>query len=540
MKRKGFKRFIAASCMLAMTMSLFAGCSKKEEKETSTDEKVTQAPTQAPATKEPDQTSKTTPTEAPGIDTSKEVTLKMYLVGDGAPDVPVIYDEVNKMLKEKINATIEPTYLSWAEVNEKYPVIAASGEDFDLIFSANWIKFTDYARNGAFYEITDDMLNTYAPLTVANTDKAMIDGCRLQENGKLFMLGMNSREYETKCYMVRGDIMKIANLTEIKNFDDLVTYMEAAKTIDGIIPFDLAGNYNDLMTYTWRYQNNVSMGIKGAVDGAYIIGDTKVLNGDEYRALQEPWLEKMVDLRTEGMWTKNAPMAKYTTKDSFKSGKSAACIDNLGNVVGIYESVTAEHPDWDVKVFPLTPAENPTRCNPYTQNGMSIGVNSKNPERALMALDLLRNDKTINQTTTYGIEGVYWKENNGEIELIGDQTLKEGYPADQACPWGWRNDTYYFPIKSSLPNQKELKQYHIDHFVEDPLLNFVFDPTPVQEIHDALASFKDDRSTLIDFGLQDKENIKPILDDIQKQKEALGVDEYHAEIQKQIDAYLKK
>lgn len=476
------------------------------------------------------------------VDTSKEVKLKMYLIGDGAPDVPIIYDEVNKILKEKINATIEPIFISWAEVAQKYPIITASGEDYDLIFSANWIKFSDYARNGAYKEITDDMLKKYAPLTLADTSKELIDGCRLQEDSKLYMLGMNSKEYQTSCYMVRGDLMKKYGIGDIKNLDDFTKYLDAVKEEPGIVPIDLAGELNGILTYPVRNENEMGMPISGTAPGAGIthkIGSAKLLTPEEQISIQTPYYEKMIDYVNKGYWTKNAPMGKYTTKDSFKSGKSAATIENLNNAPSVYTAVKESHPEWDVKVYPATPVGKATRISPYTQNGMSIGAFSQNPERALMALDLLRNDKKINMLTTFGIEGKYWTENNGMIDLTTDKKLKDGYPADQACPWGWRNDKFYLPISGGLPNIKELKQYFVDNYKEDPLLNFVFDPKPVQELHDKISTFKDDRTTLLNYGLVKPEDVKKIQDEGLSKLRAFGLDAYQKEVQKQIDEFMK-
>lgn len=63
-----------------------------------------------------------------------------------------------------------------------------------------------------------------------------------------------------------------------------------------------------------------------------------------------------------------------------------------------------EHPEWDVRVFDAQ-EDVPPVLNSYLANGMSIFSKSRNPERALMALDYLRNDAEINNLFCYGIEG---------------------------------------------------------------------------------------------------------------------------------------
>lgn len=64
------------------------------------------------------------------------VQLKMFLIGDKPNDFNDVYDKVNKIMKEKINAELSVEFLSWADMDEKYPLLFQSGEQFDLIFTA--------------------------------------------------------------------------------------------------------------------------------------------------------------------------------------------------------------------------------------------------------------------------------------------------------------------------------------------------------------------------------------------------------------------
>ena len=43
-------------------------------------------------------------TLASGVSTDKEVTLKMYLIGDKPADFDEVYDKVNSIMKEEINS----------------------------------------------------------------------------------------------------------------------------------------------------------------------------------------------------------------------------------------------------------------------------------------------------------------------------------------------------------------------------------------------------------------------------------------------------
>ena len=71
--------------------------------------------------------------EEAGPDISEEVTLVMYLIGDRPADNDEVFAKINERLKAEINATIDVKFMSWGEYEQKYPLIFASGEDWDII-----------------------------------------------------------------------------------------------------------------------------------------------------------------------------------------------------------------------------------------------------------------------------------------------------------------------------------------------------------------------------------------------------------------------
>lgn len=123
------------------------------------------------------------------VDTSKEVKLKMIFVGPKPVDYDSVFAEINKKLKEKINATIEGEFLDWSDWAQKYPLKLAADENFDLIYSANWAGYNDQALKGGFLELTDDMLAKYAPQAWKNMSKVSWDQAKV--NGKLYMVPQN-------------------------------------------------------------------------------------------------------------------------------------------------------------------------------------------------------------------------------------------------------------------------------------------------------------------------------------------------------------
>ena len=75
--------------------------------------------------------------------------LTMYLIGDRPVDNDEVFAKINEKLKEEINATIDVKFMSWGEYEQKYPLIFASGEDWDIIYTADWCFYNAQATKQA-------------------------------------------------------------------------------------------------------------------------------------------------------------------------------------------------------------------------------------------------------------------------------------------------------------------------------------------------------------------------------------------------------
>jgi len=141
MKKTG-KRLLSLLLALVLTLGLLAGCGKNTDKESPTNSN-TPGNTET-TTKDNNNANQSDSKSADGqkADTSEYVELTMYLIGDRTPDFDEVYAEINKILKEEVNATVNVKFLSWGEHDTKYSLLFSSGEDFDLIFTASsWCHY---------------------------------------------------------------------------------------------------------------------------------------------------------------------------------------------------------------------------------------------------------------------------------------------------------------------------------------------------------------------------------------------------------------
>ncbi|MDR0582729.1 MAG: extracellular solute-binding protein [Treponema sp.] len=66
------------------------------------------------------------------------VDLIWYMPQSIRPDMRIVNDEINKLLKEKINATVQINFIDWGEYDEKMNIMTASGDPMDMFFTSNW------------------------------------------------------------------------------------------------------------------------------------------------------------------------------------------------------------------------------------------------------------------------------------------------------------------------------------------------------------------------------------------------------------------
>ncbi|WP_053984753.1 DUF3502 domain-containing protein [Niameybacter massiliensis] len=460
------------SVLLMLSMAL-GGCSSRTES------------TKPTPNQEINQLAEGDKTQEPDIDLSKEVKLTMYLLGDRTPDFDRVFGMINEKLKEKINATLDVKFMSWGEYEQKYPLLFASGEEFDIIYSADWAFYNSQAVKQGFYEITQENLEKYAPMTASTIYKEAWEQAKVE--GKVYMLPMNYKELSGYVYMARGDLMDKYGVADVTGLEGLEKYLDTiAKNEPQLIPMDVGSDYDATFMFDRMWNQEVYGKVTGVgpwqLSGSMAVGDKSytvkhVSENPEFLNV----ITKLKDWKDKGYWSKSAVVNTTDNRESFASGRSAAAIMNLNTAVSQYSSVNEAHPEWKVQVFDAMD-EIPATLVSFMGNGMSIFSKSKNPERALMALDLLRNDEEIHDLFCYGIEGEHYTNNgDGTVTLL---PANANYGYDANCNWGIRNDAYWKRLKGGIPNYSELynkwletavspNEYSTFNFNSDPVKNQV-------------------------------------------------------------------
>jgi len=470
-------------------------------------------------------------------DISKEVKLKMYLLSDKPVDADLVYEEVNKKLKQDINATVDVNFISWAEESTKYQLIFASGEDFDLVYTANWENYNQMAVKDAFMPITEEMLRKYAPKTFAEIPKEAWPQTKV--NGKVYMIPFTKKEYTTYIAIVRGDLREKYNLPELKSIGDVEKYLAAiAANEKDLIPWADLGYNNCWLVpgLNFIYPNNY--GEKSQSTMTYI--DQTDKTGKIYSLLDQEFYNKLLDTYKiasdwykKGFWSKSALTNKSNNVDQLIAGKGAFGIANATNVQKYVTQINKDHPTWKPELFDVNFSKY-AFVNSYLSNGMAIHATSKEPERALMMLDLFRNDQSYFDLTTYGVKGKHYNLTDDGKYLGGPDVNNFGL--DSGCPWGWRTNLYRDNANNSDSFNKILANFDSKAFIP-PFVGFEYTGESMKTELASIKALHDQYYQILCLGMD--ENPEARMAEWLEKVKAVGYAKVVSDMQNQMNEYLK-
>jgi putative aldouronate transport system substrate-binding protein len=484
--------------------------------------------------------------EGEGASTAEKVELTMWLVGDTVPDYELMLVELNKLMLKDLNATLKVNFTTWTDWTTKLRLALSSGEEIDLVHMAPWSIYDEQAKLGAFIAL-EDLAPKYAPLTWASYSKDVLKQANV--NGHVYMMPFRYVDPEGNGFLYRLDLAEKYGLGKVKSIDDLEQYMKAVKEKEGIIPYNAGGFDNQVMSESFAMWMN---SWPDSADENLVVGQMnyiKVFQNDPenpFVLFEHPAFKAALQYARRfylgGYWSKNVLANKVDSRESLLNGTSAITNLNPINANEEYRRLLAKNPAWKMDWWsPYQRLTHPPK-SPANNNGMSIPISSKHPERALMLLEKLHQDQNYHDLTTYGIRGKHWDlDSEGEIILPPGVTADTtGFPWDRPCPWGWREEKFYrvgpTRAKATWPVIKEWITYIYKNGAEKQFADFKFDKTPVNAELAAMDSVKTQYLDPLIWGMVDPDKgYKELMD---KMKQA-GLDKVKEEFKRQWSDYLK-
>lgn len=503
-----FRKIIASITAVILVIALTSGCGNKAANGGQKDSSAKAGETKNPA----DEKSGLAPYE-----------LTWYVLGNGQQkDTPLVEAEVNKYLKDKINATLKLTCFDWGTYDQKLNAMIAAGEPFDIFFTCSWAADVRMNALKGGLQPLDELMDKYAPQTKAMLGKEFLTAASI--NGKLYAVPANKEKAQGTGIVFRKDLIdkyKI-DLSKIKSLEDCEPYFEIIKKNEPEIYVMEAIAGADGPT-------RLNADIDSPAAGCAVADDGKTIIAGVDHPRYEPMIKLVNKYYKAGYIRKDAASITDSTPDQ-KAGKLFAMFPQLKPGKDVEMSASL---GYEVKQVQFG---KPVITNGDISGSMQgISRTSKNPERAMMFIELFNTDKYLNNLINFGIEGKHYvKVSDNVIDFAPgtDGGKNSGY--NPASAWMFGNVFLTYLFKNDDSDKWEQYRKWNDEAIYAPSVGFVFNPdkvkTEVAAIGNVYSEFKG-----LSSGALDPEEYIP---KYKAKLKAAGLDKIIAECQKQFNEFL--
>ena len=532
------KKFTSTLLLGAMVVSLLSGCGKNEatqsevsKQETSSSQVVENESSSASSVVEPEEK-------------LEYVELEWYVPIGEMPDHDIIQAALDEYFLEKLNCKVTLVKgLDNATFEETIPTKLLAGEEIDMLYLPNTFNVDSLVQAGALYEM-DELLDTFGQETKALFADQIWDCIRKQ--GKIYMIPL----LKDNCHLVGfsyNDTMASAIGVDFENtnfatFNETEEFfMDALAKRDAMFP-EYKGTplVNDQRTNFIPFFFKLERLISGSALAVTNIkgyeveptrGEHEVYNFYETDAFREyclmiqRWVENNIISHPDDTTNYyNAPNILtrsgwgYTYMNPHQYSEDF--VTKLKLLEGIYT---------DAAVF---------------KHGTAIGANCEDPERAMMAINLINTDPYIATMLRIGVEDVHWTRNaDGKIEFTERNSDVEarGWYYWYGASFGNFTivdapETMTGPDNIMLERIKECN----DNAILATHMGIQLDLTPVSNEIAACNSVISEYNYLIKGKLTSAEEVNKAVDDFVAKLKQNGSDKIVKEIQAQIDAWVKE
>ena len=353
-----------------------------------------------------------------GEDPDAPIPLKLFFPGDAKKDLEMVEAEIEKRcLEDGLNIDLNIVFLPYNDYASRFRVMAASGEEFDGGFQAEWMGFQDLIPQGAFYDITD-MLEQYPTLRNIFSD-AHLKACSYE--GRVYGLPWTVVRSNRIAFVLRQDIAERYGLEEsdITTFEDVEKLAEQIKKdYPDMIPIALRYGYAHNEERIFLNKMGYAQNLVDTYQVTYKLTDDelKFISLYDVPEYKEYFVTTMNRWYEKGFFASNPMVVVEDVKTQVASGKYASTFLSIGDLATMNNMVTGANPEWKgMKVFFMYPDE-PMELRSATGNLFVVSSTSKHPETVLQFLNWLVSDRANWDLFIYGIEGVHYVlDENGKV-----------------------------------------------------------------------------------------------------------------------------
>ncbi|GBG11191.1 hypothetical protein PAT3040_05980 [Paenibacillus agaridevorans] len=509
-KKKGFMWVLIV--VLAVSMILSA-CSKPEGEID-------------PVGSSPETTATATANTDKGSDAPLEfVELTWYMPPPITPqkNQDNVMAEVNRRLKEKINASLTFQFVDWGSFDEKMRLMSASGEPYDLVFTTNWSnKLANNVSKGAFVPL-NDLLEQYGQHILQRIEPRYWPAVSF--SGEKYAIAHEMTYAQTFSFSYSKELVDKYNF-DYKNahtLKDIEPFLQTIKENEpGITPL---------------------LAIGTSTPGLITLDDNKdYLNSFAYYDLDDGQIKSSFD-------NEDAREVYRTLSDFYKKGyiakdaatKTDRTLEGKSGKYAVMPSPGAYSEDgskatslYGFPAYESLYARSIISTASVQSTGTAISKTSKNPERAMMLLDLIYADKSFFNLLAYGLEGDDYTVVSGQG--TDNPTVQTNAEATWAVWHPWIGPLFdQWPSNWNSAEALETMKADNESSTVSLLLGFNFDPEPVKQEVSQVQAIIDEIIPILDTGTSPDPD--KLLDEAQARAENAGLDKIMDEIYKQYDTW---
>lgn len=468
----------------------------------------------------------------------------VYMMGDKPTDCDMVMEKVNEILKEELGCTMSMNFIGWADWATAYQLLLTGGNKIDLIYNASWASDKDYARKGAFMDLTDlvedaapelwDMIPMQAwDFATLPTDKGDI----------IYCIPTAYVTYTSTGIQYRQDLCDKYNLPAPDSIENAYLYQKGIKENCPEMYANMDGGTRSweimkLDNFFLHYEESVGVMI-GAVkeEGE----NPSWAKAEKYISRDNPWFRQELEVAKqwadEGFWDRNLSsnpsddVGGYFNEGMVAMSYNGLNVDKFSGTVG---TVHTSHPDWVVGFVPYGLKQGYVFNSSPTQDATAIPITAEHPELALKVMELIYTNKELMQLISYGIEGVHYTLTEDGAYKATDAASNFGQYAMNT--WAWKR-TDFFLDGAATEEGKVVDAVKAKMAEATPIMPsaFSFDRSPVEAQLAAVEQVISQYLTPLRYGLTN--DLDADLETFFQKAEAAGLNEVQDEYIRQYQAY---
>lgn len=450
--------------------------------------------------------------------TPEEITI-LYPGEESDRMTSFLNGEFAERMLQDLNMKVNVIFVPWDQYWDKKSIMLGSQEPIDLY----WDGLVDLGQfvNKKEAQPLDELIEQYGQDMLKVLPMEHIQGGVI--DGKIYGIpsaySPSSAMFQQVC--LRQDLLEAVDMTEISTPEDLKEF--ATRAMDKFPNIKGAGD-PILMPLTRYFSEQPAHNI-GAGYLAFFNEETK----EVFSYYESETFQNVAKFNREmtlaGLYP-DEMTTNYNERDSrVQSGNYLWVEGSLGKETEIVDAVRANAPDAVMKNYLLAP-EKPKYITAAGGEVICIPYSAPNPAGTMKWLNWLYSSQENYLFAIYGVEGKDYEIVDGRINrLIGDELFYE---------WMFRNKNYQLFSAEADEEYIETYQAWDDGAIYSPIFGFAYKDENVKELELNLKEiekqFEAIRSGFVDFDSEYPKAVEAL--------KAAGIDEYIADLQRQVDEFM--